>query len=69
MKEITMKVLSYCEIPQEITQFSWISEYQNGCYVDYSIPREDEWKNFDTDALDEWIREFYPVLLGQSFFN
>lgn len=67
MKEITMKILSYCEIPGELTSSHWINDYQSGCYVKYSIPREDEWNDFDTDALDEWIKETYPILLGQSF--
>ena len=67
MKTVSFPVISYCEIPQEITSDSWINEYQNGCYVEYSLPREDEWDSFDTNALDEWIRNTYPILLGQKF--
>lgn len=63
LEEITKKVLSYCEIPQEITDESWISQYQNGCYVIYSLEKD----NSNYGELEKWIASNYPELIGTEF--
>lgn len=53
MEEITRKVVSYCEIPEELTNGSWISDYQPDCYVDYTLEVED-------DEISQRILKQYP---------
>ncbi len=61
---MTKQVISYCDIPEELTEDHHISEYQPDCYVNYRIlPDEPE----NEDPLDAWIRKTYPKLIGVSF--
>ena len=61
MKTITRNVISYCDIPQEITDKHWISEICPDVYQGYTI-------NLDNpDNLDKWFMENYPELIGHTF--
>ena len=61
LKQITGKVVSYCEIPEEITEGHWISEYMNGCFVQVHLEDDD-------DALSNWLKETYPELIDEEAF-
>lgn len=61
MKEKTFKIISYCGIPQELTESHYISEYQNGCYCPFSLATK------GTCKLSDWIRNKYPELEGVEF--
>ena len=69
MKEITMKVVSYCEIPEEITQYSWLQELPCNVYTDYSLPTQEELDNniYSLDYLSRWLIQTYPELIGTKF--
>ncbi len=60
---INKKVLSYCEIPENITENHWISEYKNDSYVECHIEDEED----EEDNLSKWIIENYPELKEESF--
>ncbi len=66
LKEINLKVVSYCEIPEEITEEHWISEYMNGCFVEVHVDNGEE--DEDLDPLGQWIRETYPELKKENSF-
>lgn len=59
---ITRKLLSYCEIPEEITNESYLlAEASNDCYVEYEVLGKEEQKKFsDNFDLANWILSEYP---------
>lgn len=59
---ITGKVVSYCEIPEELTSNHWISEYYPDSYVQVHIEGEDE------DKVSKWILNKYPELKDEDYF-
>lgn len=61
MKVITRNVISYCDIPQELTEKHWLSEMQPDVYQDYKINTE------NPDELDKWFIDNHPELIGQEF--
>lgn len=63
MERIEKDVISYCSIPQELTESSWLKEFTCDCYVPYTLSKD---KN-EHDTLDSWIYKQYPTLLGESF--
>lgn len=67
LEEITRKVVSYCDIPQDLTEDSWLSEYRCDSYVSHSLPSEEEKEKFDIEPLDEWLAKTYPELIGTKF--
>lgn len=70
MKEITMKVVSYCEIPEEIaSQDALLQELPCDVYTDYMLPSRQQLddKVYDLDELDEWLINTYPELIGTRF--
>lgn len=62
IKEIHGKVISYCDIPQAITDGHYLSDYQPDCYVEYSLGYEGE------DPVDDWIMGAWPELVGHTFY-
>ena len=62
---ITGKVVSYCEIPEELTEDSWVSNYPPDAYVQVHIAQEGE---EEMDEISEWIVEKYPELMDEDFF-
>lgn len=63
LKSITKKVLSYCEIPQELTEKHWISEHHCDAFVECHLDA-----STDLDELDMWILEHYPELKDEDSF-
>lgn len=61
MKEVTYKIVSYCEIPEDLTWRHHMSEYQNGCYVPFKL------KPLGKDEISDWIREKYPEIGDEEF--
>ena len=59
---ITKKVLSYCEIPEDIDK-RWLDDCSPNCYVSFSIANKVE----DRDELENWIIENYPELENEQF--
>lgn len=62
LETITKKVISYSEIPEELTENSWLSEKSNGfyeCHLDNVEPFK---------LLDEWFLENYPELFEEESF-
>ena len=62
---ITGKVVSYCEIPKELTSNHWISDYYPDSYVQVHIEQEDE---AEVDKVSEWILNKYPELKDENYF-
>lgn len=62
LKTITKKVVSYCEIPEELTEGHWISEYMNGCFVEVHLDDDED------DKLSMWLKEKYPELVDEDSF-
>jgi len=60
MEEITRKVVSYCDIPDELTEHHWISEFRNDCYVEYEMQELEHLRG----PMENWIWENYPELRG-----
>jgi len=56
MKKIVRKVISYCDIPEELTEEGWLSEQCPDSYVEMTIATEDK------DGLDEWILKNYSEI-------
>lgn len=59
----TWKVLSFSEIPQELTENHWISEEEPNSYVEVHYDAEDE-----DGELDNWIVGKYPELKDEESF-
>lgn len=67
MIEKTFKIISWCRIPEKITNGHWISSFQNGCYVPFICTPAKEQENYDDDfSLDNWIISEYPELERQQ---
>lgn len=62
LKTITKKVVSYCEIPEELTEGHWISEYMNGCFVEVHLDDDED------NKLSMWLKEKYPELVDEDSF-
>jgi len=63
LTEIVKKVVSYCEIPEHLTEKHWISEHQCGAHVEVHLDDE------ENDPLSVWLAENYPELKEEvSFF-
>lgn len=63
--KIEGNIVSYCDIPEEISDSHWISEYPPDCYVFYNV----DWKKtIVNDFLGEWIKEKYPKLKDKKIF-
>lgn len=66
LKEITRKVLSYCDIPEEIAK-SCASLEETACdtFIEYEVTSKERQKDFDDDfTLDNWIIKNWPELEG-----
>ena len=65
LREITKKVVSYCEIPEGlIDEGHWINHHGQDAYVEVHIDTEES-----RDELDKWLIENYPELeQEESFF-
>jgi len=61
LKTINKKVVSYCKIPQGITDRHYISEASCDSYIDYSL------EDVGEDTISDWIRENYPELENEEF--
>ena len=64
LKIISLPVISYCEIPQELTEDSWISENSPDSYVIYSMQELEHLRS----PMDNWIWEEYPELRESERF-
>ena len=62
LKTITKKVVSYCEIPEEIIKPSWIEEAECDVYVEYHL------EGTPDGGLDTWLMENYPELAEEDSF-
>lgn len=65
LKEITKKVISYCDIPKELTEGHWISEYKNGCFVEVHLDGDE---NDPDSELDAWFLANHPELADEDSF-
>ena len=67
LTEINCKVLSYCEIPEDIAQEnSSINEASCDSYIQYNVTsKEDQAEYDDNFDLDDWIIENYPEVEGK----
>lgn len=69
-KEITRKVVSYCEIPQDITEANYsVNEASCDSYIEYEVTSRDQQDEFDDDFdMTNWIIDTYPELEGETIF-
>lgn len=64
LTEITKKVVSYCEIPEELTEGHWISDHHPDAFVECHIDEEDE----TIDKVQIWLLANYPELKDEDSF-
>lgn len=60
---ITKKVVSYSEIPTNLTKDSWINE-RDVAYLEVHLDGEETGK----DDLSNWLSEKYPELIDEDSF-
>lgn len=64
LKELNLKVVSYCDIPEKIGyNHPVLMEFSCGVFVPWSLPTD----NSQDDDLDVWLRTEYPELIGTDF--
>lgn len=68
LKEQTYKILSYCDIPENIRETcSSLEETSNDVMVEYTITSEEDQQKYTDDfTLDNWILKEHPDLAGQK---
>jgi len=68
LEEINCKVISYCDIPEEIREDNLsLNEVSPDVYVKYNITSKIEQKKFDDNfELDNWIISQHPELEGKD---
>lgn len=66
--QIQRTVLSYCEIPQELSNdYNFLIEANPDSYVEHRIiPPAERGEYSDNWDLDEWIMSKYPELEGRT---
>lgn len=66
LKEITRKVLSYCDIPEDVAGTSTaLGEGSCDSYIEYEvIPKSEQGKYDDDFTLGNWIIKNYPEVEG-----
>lgn len=63
LEKITKYVVSYCEIPEELTEdYQWLKEAACDSYVEAHVDDE------ETDELSIWLLERYPQLKDEESF-
>lgn len=63
MKTITRKVVSYCEIPEDIQKPSWLEEVSCDTYVECHIHGDEP-----DSELEKWLLKTYPELKKEKAF-
>lgn len=64
LKELNLKVLSYCDIPEKIGyNHPVLMEFSSGVFVPWNLSED----NSMDDDLDKWLRLAYPELIGTDF--
>lgn len=63
LKRVNKYVVSYCDIPQDITKGHWINENYCNSYVEVHLDDEPT-----DDLLDNWLMEHYPELKDEESF-
>jgi len=63
LKEITRKVVSYCDIPEDIDK-GWLDDLGCDVYTEYSLSSDPK---FSKTELDEWLEKTYPELIDTEF--
>lgn len=67
LTQINLPVLSYCEIPQELTEDDAISHNQPDSYVIHPVTSKEEQEKYtDNFEITNWIIENYPELEGKD---
>lgn len=63
LEEITRKIVSYCDIPEEITEDSYMSEMSPDCYINHKIATDEDRSKYDDSwELDDWLLNEYDEL-------
>lgn len=63
IKTISGKVVTYSDIPVELTADKWFEGFSKGCYVECHVDELDA-----RDELDNWLIENYPGIENETFF-
>lgn len=63
MKEIKGKVVSYCDIPEELIP-QWIEEYSPGSFIEVHISDVEG----EFDELELWLMKNYPGIEEDTFY-
>ena len=63
LKEITRKVVSYCEIPEELIP-GWLMECGCDVYTEYSLSDDPK---YTKESIDNWLLNKYPELNNTTF--
>ncbi len=64
LKTIIKKVVSFCEIPEEVTENHWINEHHNDAFVEVHIDTE----THVPDKIQDWLVKNYPELIEEDSF-
>ena len=63
LETLTIQVVSYCGIPQSLTQGHWMNDNQPDSYVKYKVSSKESQKGFDDDfRIDDWLIGQHPEL-------
>lgn len=62
-EKINLKILSYCDIPDEILKDHWLNDFSPDCFVIYNTEDKKIKNNFD-----DYIYINHPELWGTVFF-
>lgn len=63
MEEIKGKVINYSDIPERLTEDSWLNDYSPNCYVMCHVDTDEE-----LDELDNWFINEYPGIQEEEYF-
>lgn len=64
LKELNLKVVAYCEIPEEISGNNWyLQTFPCNCFIHWNLSTDSTSDN----VVDTWLRTEYPELIGTDF--
>lgn len=63
LQEITKKVVSYCEIPEDLDK-GYLDDLGCDVYTDYTVSSD---LSYSRNEVDDWIAETYPELIDTDF--
>lgn len=67
LKELNLKVVSFCEIPQELTENTYLEEYGCDVYAEFNLYLGVPGYTREYSPWEQWIVNNYPELINKRF--